>query len=100
MVAATGALPGEALPSTDPDYHVLEDVVEKPTGAESELLVENFQRVPASEVSARADHVELVAHRPVYPVLMLEYRHEDIFRYGVSQLGDSPATALAAHGAT
>ena len=98
FLAATGALPDEDVPGTNSDYYLLEDAVEKPSGAEYELLVENFQRVAAGEMFARAGGVELVAHRPFYPVLMSECGYEDIFGYRASRLGDSPAAALAALG--
>ena len=98
FLAATGALPDEDVPGTNSDYYLLEDAVEKPPGAECELLVENFQRVAAGEIFARADDVELVAHRPFYPVLMSECGYEEIFGYRASRLGDSPAAALAALG--
>ena len=97
FLAVTGALPDEDVPDTDPDYYLLEDTVEKPSGSGYELLVENFQRVPAGELFARAGDDELVAHTAFYPVLMSECGYEDIFGYRASRLGDSPA-ALAALG--
>ena len=99
FLAVTGALPDENVPDTDSDYYLLEDAVEKPPGVEYELLAENFQRVAAGEMFARAGDVELVAHRSFYPVLVSECGYEDVFGYRASRLGDSPAAALAALGA-
>ena len=93
FLAVTGALPDEDVPDADPDYYLLEDTVEKPSGSEYELLAENLQRVPAGELFARTGDDDLVAHATFYPVLMSECGYEDIFGYRASRPGDSPAAA-------
>ncbi|WP_254841285.1 succinylglutamate desuccinylase/aspartoacylase domain-containing protein [Natronomonas marina] len=98
FLAETGALPTADHDGTDPNYYVLEDAVEKPSGVEYELLAENFTRVAAGAVFATAGEERLVAHRPFYPVLMSECGYEEIFGYRASRLGTSPAGALAVLG--
>ncbi len=100
FLAAVDALPGDPRPDADRtrDYYVLEGAVEKPPGADYELLATNFERVDAGEPFAVAGDDPLVAPRSFYPVLMSECGYADIFGYRASRVGRSLDGALAALG--
>lgn len=90
FLQAVDALPGNP-PATDPDYFHMTRTVPKPSGAETELYVENFERVPAGRTYARVDGRDLVAEEAFYPILMSECGYADIFGYEGRKLGGSLA---------
>jgi predicted deacylase len=82
--------------STDSSYFSMADPVPKPPSEAYELLVENFERVEAGQVFARAAGEPLRAAETFYPILMSAYGYEDVFGYTGEWLGDGVEAARAA----
>lgn len=76
----TDAVPGDP-PAGDPRFFRMADVVEKPPARSYDLLVDNFEPVPAGTTFATAGGDELVADETFYPVLMSDCGYEGIFGY-------------------
>jgi len=85
LVDALDADPTDA----DPEFFAVHEPVSKPPGGDYELLVDNFERVPAGTTYATAAGEKLVADEPFYPVLMSECGYEDVFGYEGEKLGDT-----------
>lgn len=80
FLRATGVLPGDPDPSETLLYDVF-DSVEKEPGRAYEVLVSNFERVPAGEPYATVDGDSLRADREFWPVLMSADGHERLLGY-------------------
>ena len=81
FLRVTGAIDEPSTTDSNTEYYTTYDTVEKPRADSYELLVENFERVEAGTVYAKAAGEALVADESFVPVLISETGYDDIFGY-------------------
>lgn len=86
FLAATGATAEPVRPDRKPLYR-LDHPIQKPSGGDYEVVVDNFEVVPEGEPFATVDGEPRLAEHPFVPVLVSAYGYEDLFGYAATQVG-------------
>jgi len=86
FLAATGAVSGSTTTTEKPLYR-LDRPIPKPADREYEVVVDNFEIVPAGEPFASVDGELRSADAPFVPVLVSAEGYEDLFGYAATRVG-------------
>lgn len=93
FLAATGALAEPVEPTEKPLYR-LDHPIPKPVAESYEVLVENFQEVPAGQPFATVAGRPQRAESAFVPVLVSAYGYEDLFGYAATEVGSVTADGV------
>jgi predicted deacylase len=93
FLAATGAV-AEPVERTQKPLFRLDRPIPKPAADSYEVLVENFQEVPAGEPFATVAGRSQRAESAFVPVLVSAYGYEDLFGYAATKVGSVTADGV------
>ncbi len=83
-----GAIPGEPA-RRHPSLYRMVEPIPKPRGERHEVLVRNFERVPAETAFARVDGEPIIAEESFYPILLSAEGYVDLFGFKGEFVADS-----------